>query len=122
MAEHSTCREFLRAFSDRRCVVKPPICPRCSDERMRWLDTRPQDLFRQFAFITQANAAYGFTPKGVADHRRMRWERWRELVNWQMQAIADACRTAGHADSDVAPGVPKVVQLDLLTSLGVVAA
>lgn len=84
-------------------------CRPCSDERMRWLDTTPQQMFPGLGFITQAAAAYDFTARGMADSRRIRHERWLSVVRFQMQLVADACRAAGHA-----PQPPRIVQLDLL--------
>lgn len=98
--------------------VLAPLCGHCIGERMRWLDTTPQGLFPELAFVTQANAAYSFTPRGVADGLRYRAERWRRTVGFQMQLIADGCRAGVHADVSEAAARPvprriEVVQLDL---------
>ena len=81
---------------------------------MRWLDTTPQGLFPNFAFVLQAHVqtSYNMSSRGLGEARRFRWERWRDTVRFQQALIARCCREAGHA-----PPPPRVIQLDLLDGL-----
>lgn len=86
-------------------------CTPCRTEQDRWYDTTPQGLYPGLSLITQASAAYDYTPRGVAERRRIRWERWRDTVRFQRDLIARTCREAGHA---AAPSVRRIVTLDVL--------
>lgn len=96
-----------------KVFAHPPPCPPCSAEQARWLDTDPRQMVPGLGFVTQASAAYDLTPRGVHDRRTARHERWRTLVRDQLRAIADQCRTAGHAATVIPQRPPRVVQLDL---------
>lgn len=76
--------------------IDRPVCPTCREEQFRWLDTRPQDMFRGLGYITQARAGYDNTPAGIRDNRKARYERWRTLVRDQIAEIADDCQRNGH--------------------------
>jgi len=73
-----------------------PVCPACRDEQWWWLNTRPQDMFRELGYITQARAGYDATPAGIRDNRKARYERWRTLVRDQIAGIAADCQRNGH--------------------------
>jgi len=73
-----------------------PVCTACREQQWRWIETRPQQIFRELGYIVQAGATYDTTPAGVRDNRHARYERWRTLVLDQIAGIADDCRHHGH--------------------------
>jgi hypothetical protein len=77
------------------------LCQPCIEQQMRWLDTRPSQMYPTFSFTYGSGAAYDTTPAGVRDRLRMNGERWRRLVRTQMAAIAADCRAAGHTATPV---------------------
>jgi hypothetical protein len=95
--------------------VTQPICPPCQEESLRWLDTKPSQMFPEFGFTYGSGAAYDAGVAGIRDGWRGRHEKWRQLVRHQQALIARHCRTAGHTPP---PTVPAVVQLDLFELIG----
>jgi hypothetical protein len=95
--------------------MRPSLCLPCQEERLRWLDTKPSQMFPRFGFAHGSGARYDTSVAGVRDAWRARHEKWRALVREQMALIAGHCRAAGHSTPLVAPAV---VQLDLLELIG----
>lgn len=95
--------------------MKSPICKPCQDERYRWMDSKPSQMFPALGFAYGSGAPYDVTPAAIRDRHTTRYEKWRALVREQMARIAEQCRAAGHVTPPVAP---TVVQLDLFELIG----
>lgn len=64
------------------------LCPDCSDEWFRWLDTRPSML----RGIRIANgAASDDTPMGNRSNRQNRYADWAAIVRFQQNLITEQC-------------------------------
>lgn len=91
--------------------MKPTLCAPCREARAAWLDYR---LPRVGGFAFGSGVPYDTSAAGTRDRRRARFEEWRETIRFNRQLIADACRKAGHVDSEAAPA--RVIQLDIFAA------
>lgn len=78
-----------------------PLCGPCSAESQRWLDTSPDTLIPRLSFTFGSGTAYDYTPAGVAERRRARYDEWRRTVQHGRRMIALACRAGYHAQPRV---------------------
>lgn len=65
-----------------------PLCDACIDERNRWLDYK---LIHPLQIHTMNT-----TVQHVEQARRLRFEEWRDTINYQRAFIAKLCRQAEH--------------------------
>lgn len=84
-----------------------PVCPTCRQRQWDWLTSRPQDIYPGLGYVTQASAAYSFTPAGARDNRRARHEQWRTLVRQQVAGIAEDCQRQHLTPADASPPEPQ---------------
>lgn len=89
-----------------------PICPPCTELRMKWLDSAPSQVLPTFGIAYGSGANYDISAAGLRDRGRSRHQQWSALVREQMAGVAASCRANNHSATAM-PALPTVVQLDL---------